>query len=69
MAKYWKADVIVVRSHGRHGLDRMFMGSVSTFVVAHAHCSVLVVRPNLQLDQSASQVESNLMKKETLSCE
>ena len=39
-----QADVIVVGSHGRGALGRMFAGSVSEFVVRHAACPVLVVR-------------------------
>jgi nucleotide-binding universal stress UspA family protein len=38
------ADAIVVGSHGRTGLERLFLGSVSEHVVRHAHCPVLVVR-------------------------
>jgi len=38
------ADLLVVGSHGRSGLSKLFMGSVSSHVVAHAPCSVLVVR-------------------------
>jgi nucleotide-binding universal stress UspA family protein len=37
-------DVIVLGSHGRTGLSRLFMGSVSEHVVRHATCPVLVVR-------------------------
>jgi nucleotide-binding universal stress UspA family protein len=37
-------DVIVVGSHGRTGLNRLFLGSVSEHVVRHAPCPVLVVR-------------------------
>lgn len=37
-------DLIVVGSHGRKGLDRFLMGSVSHGVVHRAGCSVLVVR-------------------------
>jgi nucleotide-binding universal stress UspA family protein len=37
-------DVIVVGSHGRTGLERIFLGSVSEHVVRHAPCPVLVVR-------------------------
>jgi nucleotide-binding universal stress UspA family protein len=43
-AKTWQADLIVVGSHGRHGLDRFLMGSVAESVAVHAHCSVAVVR-------------------------
>ena len=43
-AENWKADVIVLGSHGRKGLDRFLMGSVAESVMRHARCSVLVVR-------------------------
>ncbi len=43
-ADAWHADLIVVGSHGRTGLKRLVLGSVAQSVVAHAHCSVEVVR-------------------------
>ena len=43
-ADEWKADLIVVGSHGRTRLERLVLGSVAQSVVAHAHCSVEVVR-------------------------
>jgi nucleotide-binding universal stress UspA family protein len=43
-AKEWEADLIVVGSHGRRGLDRLLLGSVSEAVAMHAHCSVDVIR-------------------------
>jgi nucleotide-binding universal stress UspA family protein len=43
-AEKWKVDVIVLGSHGRSGLDRMVMGSVSEAVALHAKCSVEVIR-------------------------
>ncbi|HEY6332259.1 MAG TPA: universal stress protein [Blastocatellia bacterium] len=43
-AQRWEADLIVLGSHGRRGLDRVFLGSVAEAVAMHAHCSVLVVR-------------------------
>src|SRR5512134_633146 len=43
-AKTERADLIVVGSHGRTGLEKLVMGSVATHVVTHAPCSVLVVR-------------------------
>lgn len=38
------ADLIVMGSHGRTGLERLLIGSVARKVVTHAPCSVLVVR-------------------------
>ena len=43
-AKSWGADLMVVGSHGLHGLDRVLLGSVSEAVAMHAHCSVEVIR-------------------------
>lgn len=43
-AKEWHADLIVVGSHGRKGLNRFLLGSVSEAVVRHSHCSVEIVR-------------------------
>ena len=40
----WRADLIVLGSRGRKGLDRFFMGSVSEAVARHAGCSVQIVR-------------------------
>jgi nucleotide-binding universal stress UspA family protein len=37
-------SLIVVGSHGRTGLEKLLMGSVASHIVAHAACSVLVVR-------------------------
>ena len=39
------ADMIVVGSHCRGAVGRFFLGSVSEFLVRHAPCPVLVVRP------------------------
>lgn len=43
-AAEWHADLIVLGSHGRKGLDRFFMGSVSEAVARHAPCSVEIIR-------------------------
>lgn len=40
-----EADLVVVGSHGRSGLRAAILGSVSRHVVDHAHCPVVVVRP------------------------
>jgi len=38
------ADLIVMGSHGRRGMEKMILGSVAQAVLAHAHLPVLVVR-------------------------
>ena len=43
-ANAWGADLIVLGSHGRKGLERFMVGSVSAAVLRHAHCSVEIVR-------------------------
>jgi nucleotide-binding universal stress UspA family protein len=43
-AERWHADLIIVGSHGRKGLDRFLIGSVSEAVARHARCSVEIVR-------------------------
>jgi len=39
-----KADLIVTGSHGRHGAQKFLLGSVSSKIVDHAACTVLVVK-------------------------
>jgi nucleotide-binding universal stress UspA family protein len=39
------ADLIVVGTHGRQGLERILLGSVAEAVVRHAPCGVFVIRP------------------------
>lgn len=39
-----KAQLIVVGSHGRRGLPRLLLGSVSEYVARHAPCSVEIIR-------------------------
>lgn len=43
-ANAWGADLIVLGSHGRRGMDRFLLGSVSEAVAIHAQCSVEVIR-------------------------
>jgi nucleotide-binding universal stress UspA family protein len=43
-AKEKKADLIVMGSHGRRGLSRLLMGSVTERVIGHAKCPVLVIK-------------------------
>lgn len=44
LASEWQADLIVLGSHGRKGLQRFMLGSVAESVARGAYCSVLIVR-------------------------
>jgi nucleotide-binding universal stress UspA family protein len=44
-ARTKRADIIVMGTHGRGGLARLFLGSVAGRVIATAPCPVLTVRP------------------------
>lgn len=43
-AQQWQADLIVVGTHGRRGLERLIIGSVAEQLVRLAPASVLLVR-------------------------
>ena len=43
----WGADLVIVGSHGKGALGRLFLGSVSHALVTHAPCNVEVVRSPL----------------------
>jgi nucleotide-binding universal stress UspA family protein len=40
-----RADLITVGTHGRHGLERLLVGSIAEEVMRGATCPVLVMRP------------------------
>lgn len=43
-ARRWKADLIVIGTHGRRGVSRLFLGSVAETVARGAPTPVLLVR-------------------------
>lgn len=50
------ADMIVIGSHGRTGLRRLLLGSVSEAVVRRAQCAVIVARPKGYEDVALEKV-------------
>lgn len=47
------ADLIVMGTHGRRGLGRLFLGSVTDTVLRHTRCPVLTVRDEVEISPSA----------------
>jgi nucleotide-binding universal stress UspA family protein len=43
-AKDKNADLIVIGSHGRTGMEKLLMGSVTERVIGHSGCAVMVVK-------------------------
>lgn len=41
-----KADLVVMPSHGRHGVQRLLLGSVAERVLRHVSCPILMLRRN-----------------------
>jgi nucleotide-binding universal stress UspA family protein len=46
-----EADLIIMATHGRKGLEKLFLGSTAEKVVEHTPCPVLLLRP---LEQEAT---------------
>lgn len=44
IARQRKADLIVIATHGRSGLQHLVMGSVAEKIIRHAPCPLFVVR-------------------------
>ena len=47
-ADEWRVDLIVMGSHSKSALARIFLGSVSQKVLTHAKCSVRIVRAQVK---------------------
>src|SRR5439155_5048463 len=42
-----RADLVILGTNVRHGLSRLFLGSVAEEIVAKARCPVLLIRPDV----------------------
>jgi nucleotide-binding universal stress UspA family protein len=47
-ADQWAADCIFLGAKRTTGIERLLLGSASSAIALHAHCSVEIVRPKLQ---------------------
>jgi nucleotide-binding universal stress UspA family protein len=47
LARDWKADLLVVGTHGRRGVSRLLLGTVAERIVRVAPCPLLLVRGRL----------------------
>lgn len=64
IADEWQADIIIMGSHGRKGLSRLIMGSVSMSVMSHANCAVTIVRlPREVLKEEETSAKKKIAKK------
>ncbi|MBH8554869.1 universal stress protein [Nostocaceae cyanobacterium CENA357] len=58
VASSWPADLIVVGRRGRGGISEFFLGSISNYVLHHAHCSVLAIQG--QMTDTAESLQNAL---------
>ena len=55
-AKTQAADLVVVGSHGRRGLNELLIGSVSSYIMHRAPCSVLIVHAEASAQEPAKNL-------------
>ena len=56
-AKNWNADLIMVGSHGLKGFSELVMGSVSSYVMHRATCSVVIVHKSKLTDTATPETD------------
>jgi nucleotide-binding universal stress UspA family protein len=56
IANECEADLVVMGTHGRHGIGRLLLGSVAEAVLRRAGVPVLLVRRALDLDEIPSEL-------------
>jgi nucleotide-binding universal stress UspA family protein len=54
-------DLILIATHGRSGVSRWWLGSVTDQVVREAGCPVLVIGPNVTLDLDSYSIQRVLV--------
>jgi nucleotide-binding universal stress UspA family protein len=53
-AASWRADLVVMATHGRGPLSRFRLGSVAGYLIRHLSIPILLVRPRDDIDWSAA---------------
>jgi nucleotide-binding universal stress UspA family protein len=48
IAKEWNADLIVMGTHGRSGLSKLFSASLTDHIIKHAEVPVLITPPGMK---------------------
>jgi nucleotide-binding universal stress UspA family protein len=56
-AKNWDADLILTGRHGRTGINELFLGSVSNYILHHAYCAVLTMNIPSQPREEKAETE------------
>jgi hypothetical protein len=51
----WRADLVVLGTHGRRGVSKLVLGSVADGVVRACGCPVLLVRPSARGGKRAAR--------------
>jgi universal stress protein A len=64
IAKDCRADLIVMGTHGRSGLNRLLLGSVAEYVLRHAPCPVLTIKP-ATAEHMSREAETSLATSES----
>lgn len=60
VARNRSADLIMIGNRGRRGVAELVLGSVSNYVLHHAPCSVLVVKPSIHDSVSEPSSEQQI---------
>jgi nucleotide-binding universal stress UspA family protein len=62
VAQEGHCDLIVMATHGRHGLGRLFLGSVAEQVVRQAPCPVLTIKEPLAAKAPAAELAQEMAR-------
>lgn len=66
VAQEENADLIVMSTHGRSGVGRWLLGSVTEKVLRHAHCPVLAVRSKQPLQKILITLDGSELAEESI---